>query len=193
MNSNSRKLVMTAILSAIASILMFISFSVPFMPFFIKLDISELPALIAAFAIGPVSGVLVCLVKNLVNVTQTTTAGVGELCNFLLGASFVIPAGIIYKYRKNKLGALLGSVSGAVLMGMLSVPINYFITYPMYQNFLPLEEIIKAYEEIFSGVNGLLSCLVIFNMPFTIGKGLLCAAITFLIYKHISVIIKGKR
>ena len=192
MKFNSRKLVMTAMLSAISAILMFVSFSTPFMPFFIKLDVSELPALIASFAIGPISGAAVCLVKNLINVTQTTTGGVGELSNFLLGVCFVVPAGLIYKYKKNRSGALIGSALGAVIMGIISVPINYFITYPMYQNFLPLEQIIAAYQEIMPGVNGLLSCLVIFNMPFTIGKGLICAAITFLIYKRISVIIKGK-
>ena len=139
MKFKSRKLVMTALLSAIASVLMFVSFSVPFMPFFIKMDVSELPALIASFAIGPLSGVMVCLIKNLVNVTQTTTGAVGELSNFLLGVCFVLPAGLIYKYKKNRVGALVGSVCGAVVMGLVSVPINYFITYPMYQNFMPLE------------------------------------------------------
>lgn len=192
MKFNSRKPVMTAMLSAISTILMFISFSVPFMPFFIKLDISELPALIASFAIGPLSGAAVCLIKNLINLTQTTTGGVGELCNFLLGICFVIPAGIIYKFRKNRSGALIGSAAGSIIMGLISVPINYFITYPIYQRFLPLDQIIAAYQEIMPGVNGLLSCLVIFNMPFTIGKGIICSAITFLIYKRISVIIKGK-
>ena len=192
MKFNSRKLVMTAMLAAISTILMFISFSVPFMPFFIKLDISELPALIAAFSIGPLSGAAVCLIKNLINAVQTTTGGVGELSNFLLGVCFVVPAGLIYKYKKSRLGALAGSASGAVIMGIISVPINYFITYPMYQNFLPLEQIIAAYQEIMPGVDGLLNCLVIFNMPFTILKGLICTAIAFLIYKRISVIIKGK-
>ena len=81
----TRALVMTAMLSAIAFILMFINFSVPFMPSFIKLDISELPALIGSFSLGPVYGVVICLVKNLLNLTQTSTGGVGELSNFLLG------------------------------------------------------------------------------------------------------------
>lgn len=192
MKFKSRKLVMTALLSAIASVLMFVSFSVPFMPFFIKMDVSELPALIASFAIGPLSGVMVCLIKNLVNVTQTTTGAVGELSNFLLGVCFVLPAGLIYKYKKNRVGALVGSVCGAVVMGLVSVPINYFITYPMYQNFMPLEKIIAAYQAIFPGVDGLLGCLVLFNLPYTVMKGILCAAITFVVYKHISVFIKGK-
>ena len=192
MISKTRKTVMTAMLAAISAILMFVDFSVPFMPAFIKLDISELPALIASFAMGPFCGAMVCLVKNLINLIRTSTGGVGELANFMLGACFVVPAGLIYKYRKNRGGALLGSVIGAVFMGLASVPVNYFITYPLYQKFMPLEAIIGAYKAIFPGVNGLLSCLVIFNMPFTIAKGIICAAITFLIYKRISVVIKGK-
>lgn len=178
-------------MGAIGTILMAISISVPFMPSFIKLDISELPALIAAFAIGPQSGVAVCLIKNLVNVTQTTTGGVGELSNFLLGTAFVLPAGLIYRKFKSRKGALCGSISGAVLMGIASVPVNYFLTYPIYQKFMPLEKIIAAYNAIIPGERGLLGCLVTFNMPYTMLKGLLCAAITFIVYKHISPIIKG--
>ena len=99
---NIRKIAMTGMLSAVSAVLMFLSFSVPFMPPFIKLDFSELPALFAAFALGPVSGVIVCLVKNLVNVFYTTTGGIGELCNFLLGVSFVLPAGMLYMKKKTK-------------------------------------------------------------------------------------------
>ena len=187
----TRALVITAMLSAIAALLMFIDFSVPFMPSFIKMDVSELPALIASFALGPVYGILVCLIKNLINLMRTSTGGVGELANFLLGASFVLPAGMIYKKFKTKKAALWSCVTGSAIMAVLSVPINYFITYPIYEKFMPIEAIIGAYEAIFSGVNGLLSCLLIFNMPFTLLKGILTSAITFVIYKRISKIIKG--
>ncbi|MCD8048940.1 MAG: ECF transporter S component [Clostridia bacterium] len=191
-NTNVRKIVVTAMLSAVAAILMFIDFSVPFMPSFIKLDISETPALIGSFAMGPAWGAAVCLVKNLINLTRTSTGGVGELCNFLLGAAFVVPAGFIYKYNKSRKGALIASLAGALCMAVLSLPINYFITYPMYTNFMPLETIVGMYQAIFPAVDGLLSCLVIFNMPFTFIKGILCAAVTFVIYKRISGVIKGK-
>ncbi len=97
---NTRKIAMTAILGAVATVLMFISFSLPIIPSFVKLDFSELPALIAAFTMGPVSGAVVCLIKNLVNLPFTSTGGVGELCNFLMGVTFVVPAGLIYKFRK---------------------------------------------------------------------------------------------
>ncbi len=192
-NGNIRKLTVTAMLAAMSSVLMFFSFSVPFMPSFIKMDFSELPALIASFAIGPLSGAAVCLVKNLVNLFFTTTGGIGELSNFLLGVFFVVPAGIIYKIKKDRLGAFIGSIVGAAAMAGLSVASNYFIVYPIYTKFMPLEAIIEAYQAIFSGVTSLLDCLIIFNMPYTFLKGLCSVAITFLIYKHISPIIKGTR
>ena len=192
-NGNIRKLTVTAMLAAMSSVLMFFSFSVPFMPSFIKMDFSELPALIASFAIGPLSGAAVCLVKNLVNLFFTTTGGIGELSNFLLGVFFVVSAGIIYIFIKFFLGAFIGSIVGAAVMAGLSVASNYFIVYPIYTKFMPLEAIIEAYQAIFSGVTSLLDCLIIFNMPYTFLKGLCSVAITFLIYKHISPIIKGTR
>ena len=96
------KMTMTAMLSAIAFLLMFLEFSVPIMPAFIKMDLSELPALIGAFAMGPVSGAMICLIKNLLHLFMTTTGGVGELSNFILGAVFVVPAGLIYQKWKGR-------------------------------------------------------------------------------------------
>lgn len=189
---NTRKLAVTAILGAAASALMFVAFSVPFMPSFIQVDVSELPALIAAFSMGPLSGVGVCLIKNLVHLLATTTGGVGELSNFLLGAAFVLPAGLVYKFQKNRMGAFLGALIGAVAMAVASLPVNYFITYPVYTLFMPMDAIIGAYQVINPNVHSLLDALVWFNMPFTFGKGMLSVAITFLVYKRISPIIKGK-
>ncbi len=188
-----RFIVVTGILSAVSAVLMMLSFSVPFMPSFIKLDFSELPALIASFSMGPLSGVLVCLIKNLINLPMTTTGGVGELSNFLLGTAFVLPAGILYRMRKTRKMALLASIGGSVTMALVGIPSNYFLTYPIYAKFMPLEAIIGAYQAIFPGVDGLLSCLLLFNFPFTILKGLLNTVLAFLVYKHISPIIKGTR
>ena len=95
--SSVRYMSVTAMLSAVAFILMFLDFSVPFMPAFIKMDLSELPALIGAFSMGPVCGILICLIKNVLHLFITTTGGVGELSNFLLGVAFVLPAGLIYR------------------------------------------------------------------------------------------------
>lgn len=187
-------LVGTAVLAAASAGLMFLDFSVPFMPSFIKMDVSELPALLAGFAYGPVSGVMVCLIKNLFNlIFHSSTGGIGELCNFLLGACFVLPASLIYKKSKNKKGAVLGAAIGAVLMAVLSLPINYYISYPVYQKFMPLEAIIEMYQAIFHGVDGLFECLLVFNVPFTLLKGLIDTLLCFLIYKPLSPVLHGKR
>lgn len=185
------RMAMIALLSALASVLMALSFSVPFMPSFIKLDFSELPALLAAFSIGPGAGVLVCLIKNLVNLIFTSTGGVGELSNFLLGAAFVLPAGLIYRLKRSRAGALIASGSGALAMAVLSLPMNYFVTYPIYTKIIPISTIISMYQAIFPGVDGLLACLVVFNIPFTLLKGLLNACICFAIYKPLSPYLKG--
>ena len=187
-----RMLTGTAMLSAVAYILMFLEFPIPMIiPSFIKMDFSELPALVAAFAYGPAAGVMVCLIKNLLHLMNTQSGGIGELSNFILGASFVVTSGIIYKKIHSKKGAMIGSVSGAVIMGIISLFTNYYIVYPIYTAFMPLETIINAYRAIFSGVKNLWDCLLIFNLPFTIIKGLCSAGITFLIYKPLSHILKG--
>ena len=118
-------LTVSALLGAVGFVLMMIEMSVPIMPVFIKLDFSELPALIAAFAYGPVYGVAVCLVKNLLHLFVTNTMGVGELANFLMGVFFVVPAGLIYNKYKSRKGALAASLVGAAVMGVACVLINY--------------------------------------------------------------------
>lgn len=185
----THKMTVTAMLSAAAALLMFLEFPVPIMPSFIKLDVSELPALLASFSLGPVYGVLVCLIKNLANLLHTSSAGVGELCNFLLGAVFVSTAGLVYAKMRSRKGALLGSFVGAFMMAVLSLPINYYISYPFYANFMPMESIIGMYSAIFPVVDDLFDCLLIFNVPFTLFKGLLDVGLTFLIYKPLSPIL----
>ena len=187
-----RKLAVTAVLGAVSAALMFVAFRVPLMPSFIQLDLSELPALIAAFSVGPVSGVAVCLIKNLVHLLVTTTGGVGELSNFLLGAAFVLPAGLVYRFRKDRVGALLGSLAGAALMALASLPSNYFITYPFYAMLMPMEAILDMYRAINPNVQTLMDALVWFNIPFTFVKAMLSVGVTFLIYKRISPVLKGK-
>ena len=136
---------------------------------------------------------LVCFIKNLINVTMTTTGGVGELANFLLGAAFVLPAGYLYRFKKNRVGALLGSMAGAVASAVLSFPINFLITYPFYAvAMIPMETIIGMYSALLPSVDTLEECLLIFNLPFTLLKGVIVTGLTFLVYKPLSVLIKGK-
>ncbi len=201
-SSNIFKLTLTAVLSAAAFVLMFVEFPVPVMPAFIKFDISDLPALFGAFALGPVYGVIIELIKNILHVVikGTTSAFVGELSNFLLGASFVLVAGLIYKKSKTLKGAVIASIAGAAVMGIICLPLNYFVVYPAYVKFyhLPLEAIIGMYKEILSPVaevptsNALFNCLLIFNVPFTFIKGVIDAIICIAAYKPLSKLMKGK-
>lgn len=191
----TRALTGTAMLAAVATILMYMEFPIPIMPAFIKMDISELPALIASFAYGPLSGIAVCLIKNLIKLPSTSTAAVGELFNFVMGALFVGVAGIVYKKNKTRKGAIIGAVAGALIMALVSLPYNYFVVYPAYvvMYHLPLEAIIGMYQAINPNVNGLLACLVTFNVPFTFVKGMVDALLCFLIYKPLSPILHGRK
>lgn len=193
--SKVRVLTGTAMLGAVAAVLMYLEFPIPIMPAFVKLDVSELPALIASFAYGPVSGILVCLIKNLIKLPSTSTAAVGELFNFVMGALFVGVAGLVYKRNKTRKGAIIGALLGALVMAIVSVPYNYFIVYPAYvvMYHLPLDAIIGMYQAINPSVDGLLACLLVFNLPFTFVKGALDAALCFLIYKPLSPILHGRK
>ncbi len=192
-----RNLTVTAMLSAVAFVLMFMDFPLPMiMPSFVQMDFSDLPELLGAFALGPVYGVLVALIKNLLHLLLAgSTNGVGELCNFLFGAVFSWVAGFIYQRSKTRRNAVLGAVLGAAAMAIVSVPLNYFLTYPAYVVIygMPLDTIIGMYQAILPSVDGLLECLVIFNMPWTLAKGLLNAVLCMLIYKPLSPILHGRR
>jgi len=191
-SANVRKITVTAVLAAVATVLMFISFNIPVMPSFIKLDLSELPALIASLTLGPVSGIAVCFVKNLVNLLFSTTGGVGELSNFILGSAFVLPAGILFKKYKSRKSVLIGSTLGAALMAVIGLFSNFFIIYPIYTAFLPMEAIMGMYQALNPNVETLWQALITFNLPFTFFKGMISTIIAFLIYKKLLPIINGK-
>ena len=194
---NARSLTVAAMLSAVAFVLMFLEFPIPMLiPSFIKLDISDLPALLGTFALGPVYGVAIELVKNLLHILLkgTSSAGVGELSNFLLGASFAFTAGWLYRRNKTRKGAIVACLTGAAVMALLCVPLNYFVVYPAYVVFygMPMEAIVGMYQAILPGNYGLLFCLTVFNLPFTLCKGLLDALLCYCIYKPLSPVLHGR-
>ena len=191
-DSRIRKMCGVAMLSAVSYVLMFLEFPLPFiMPSFIKMDFSELPALVASFAYGPLAGVIVCLIKNLIHLLNTQTGGVGELSNFVLGAVFAAVSGLIYKKFHTKKGAIAAAFVGALAMAVVSLFTNYYIVYPIYTVFMPMEAIIGAYKAIIPSVNSLWECLLIFNVPFTFFKGMCSVLITLFIYKPMSHLLKG--
>lgn len=191
-NVQIRAMVVTAILAAMSYILAMMSFSVPFMPSFIKLDVSELPALIGSFSLGPVYGVLICLIKNLLGLMNSSTNGIGELSNFLLGAMFVFPAGLLYQRNKTRKGAIIGSLIGAICMAVGSVFTNIFLVYPIYYNFMAKEAILSAYQLIVPAMKSVEQSIICFNMPFTFMKAMLSVLINLLVYKRLSPVIKGR-
>ena len=203
--SSTHKIVVTAMLSAAAFALMFIEVPIPaLIPSFVKMDISDLPELLGAFALGPVCGAVVCLMKNLLHliIKGTTSGGAGELCNFLLGVFLVVPAGALYRKLKPKdtanmsrqevkakglKAAIIGSLVGTVVMAVASVPLNFFVTYPIYAKmFGGMDLIVSAYQAILPSMKNLLQCLIVFNMPFTFVKGLLDVLLCLVIYKPLS-------
>lgn len=188
---STRYMAGVAMLSAVAFVLQYIEFPIPIMPAFIKFDFSDLPALIGAFAYGPLAGVIIEGIKNLIHCAVSQSATVGELSNFILGAVFTAVAGAFYNRNKTKKSALIGSLLGAVAMGLISIPSNYFVVYPFYYNFMPEEVVLSMYQAIAPSMKSIFQCLIVFNLPFTVVKGLLSAVITFLVYKKLSPILKG--
>ena len=180
-------------LSAVAVVLQYLEIPIPMLiPPFIKFDFSDLPALIGSFAYGPLAGVLIEFIKNLIHCAVSKSATVGELSNFILGASLTATAGFIYKHHKTKKTAIIGGLVGALVMGIMSVPSNYYVVYPFYYNFMPEETVLAAYQAILPSVSTIMQCLLIFNLPFTIVKGVVCALIAMPIYKPLTRVLKDQ-
>ena len=193
--TNTRKLVVTAMLSAIAAVLMIIEFPLPFIaPPFYKLDFSELPVLIGAFSLGPVAGVTIEAIKVVVNflLNGSTTGGVGEIANFVIGCSFVLPASLIYRHKKTKANAILSMVIGTVCMAVLGVFINAYVMIPIYSNFMPIEQIIQMGKDIVPFIKDTLTFCIFCVAPFNLIKGVLISTITAFIYKPLSRVIHPK-
>ncbi|MCH5317749.1 MAG: ECF transporter S component [Eubacterium sp.] len=180
-----KKITMIAMLTAIGVVLQYLEISIPFVPAFIKLDFADLPELVGAFVCGPVSGVLICLMRNVIHMLVSQSGFIGELSNFILGAVFALTAGIIYKKMPNFKGVIIGGVVGAIVMGIISLPSNYFLIYPLYYNVMGFPEpaILEMYQLIRPSTKNIAEALLVFNVPFTIVKALICVAMSVAIYK----------
>lgn len=184
---STNSLVKIALLSVISYILMLIELPVPLFPGFLKIDLSDMPALIGTFALGPAAGVIIELIKNLLHlITKTDTGGVGELANFIIGASLIIPAGVIYAKNRTKSSALIGMLLGTALMGIAGGLANYYILIPFYAKVMPIEQIIAWSASANGAITDLKTLILYAVVPFNLLKGIVISILTILIYKRIS-------
>jgi riboflavin transporter FmnP len=188
--SSTNKMVKTSVLSVIAFVLMIIELPVPLFPVFLKLDLSDLPALVGGFAMGPAAGVAIELIKNFLHfITRTSTAGVGELANFIVGSALVFPASYIYKMKKSKTQAFKALAVGTVSMAIAGGLANYFILLPFYAKVMPLDIIIEMGNAANVAIHDMKTLALYAIVPFNFIKGTVISAITLLIYKKISIIL----
>ena len=189
---NIRAMTVTAMLAAVSSVLMFFDFPLPFFPSFVKLDFSDLPALIGAFSMGPAVGVAVEFLKNLIHLMQTESGGIGELANFLVGAALVFPAGLLYQRNKTRRGAVIGMLAGSITMAVVGALANYFILIPFYTAFMPLDEIIKMCAAIIPAIDSFGEMILLSIVPFNLFKAAVVCTMTFFAYKRLSRLIQGR-
>lgn len=175
MKSNINKTVKVSLLVGVAFILMFIE--LPIIPIFpwLKMDISDVPALMGAFAFGPLTGILIEFLKVVMHflLTGSSTGGVGEVANFMIGVSFVAPAAFIYWRNKSKKTAILGMIVGLIAMEVVAIVANIYFLLPVYgMKMAPAE---------------LMEYVTIGLLPFNTVKGVVLSGLTYMLYKKISV------
>lgn len=179
--------------SAISVVLMFLEIPLPFAPSFYKIDFSEVPALIGGFAMGPVAGVLIEFIKILIHliIKGTQTAGVGEIANFAIGCSLVVPASLLYRRSKTKTHAIVGMAIGTALMTIVGPVLNAYVLLPAYATafHMPMDALIAMGTAVNSHINSLITFCLLSVAPFNLLKGVLVSIITMILYKHISPLI----
>ncbi|QUH18982.1 ECF transporter S component [Alkaliphilus sp. B6464] len=188
----TNSLVKISVLSVLSYILMVIDFPLPMFPPFLKLDFSDIPALLGSFAMGPMAGVLVQLVKVTLHLlTKTQTGGVGELANFIVGVSYILPAAIIYHRKKDRNHALIGLIAGTLVMTLAGAVVNKYITLPFYAAFSSMDAIVGIGNAVNSKIVDVNTLILYGISPFNILKGAVIAFVTLPIYKKISPILKN--
>ena len=190
-----RRITVTAILTAMAFILMYLEVPLPFMPPFLKFDFSEIPVLVGAFALGPVWGIVLELFKNLIHLPFTATAGIGELSNFINGSIFVGFSGLVYLKIHTRKGAAVAMAIGTLTLAVIAVPINAFITLPLYGSVMNFstEAIVGMSAKVNPLIKDKMTLLFFAFVPFNLFKGIVVSVFTFFIYKPVSKLIHRTR
>lgn len=178
-----------AMLSVLAFILMQFELILPMFPSFLKIDVSDLPAVIGAFAMGPFAGIAISAIKNMLHLLQTSTGGVGELANFFVASAMIVPASVIYMKNKTKKSALMGLIVGTVTMAIAGGFANYFVLIPFYTAFMPIDTIIELGTVVNPSIVSLETLVIFGIVPFNIVKGLVLSILTLVLYKRISPVL----
>lgn len=194
---STRKMAVTGMFSAIAVILMLFEFPLPFAPAFYKLDFSELPILVGTFALGPAAGVMMEFLKILLKlfIKSTSTAFVGDLANFVIGCSFILPASVVYAFKKSKKSAIVACIMGTLVMTVFGTAFNAVYLLPafakLYHN-MPIKDLIAMGAKVNGLVreDSIISFVVACVAPMNLIKGVSVSLVTLLIYKPLSPIIK---
>ncbi len=190
----TKKIVVIGMFSAIATVLMVFDFPVPFAPPFYKLDFSELPAMIAGFAYGPVAGVMVEFIKIVLKVLfkGTSTAFVGELANFVIGCGLIIPASMIYRMNKTKKTAVISCIAGTLTITLIGSLFNAIYLLPAFCKLygMPMEAIIGMGTKVNASITSVTTLVLLAVAPLNLIKGLINSLITMLVYKHLRKFIK---
>lgn len=195
----TRKVTMIGMLSAVATILMLFEIPLPFAPSFYKLDFSELPILVGTFAFGPAAGVMMEFVKILLKlvIKGTSTAFVGDLANFAVGCSFILPASAIYLFKKSKKSAIIACICGTLTMAVFGTAFNAIYLLPAFAKLygMPLEVILDMGTKVnpLMTPGSIVSFVVVCVAPLNIIKGTAVSILTMLIYKPLSPILKSSR
>lgn len=192
--SSARNISFIAMFSAIAAILMYIEFPLPFAPPFYQIDLSELPVLICTFYLGPVSGVVCEFCKILLKLLLkgTSTAFVGDFANFVVGCTLVLPASIIYHHKKTFRSAILGLTTGTLVMTIFGSLFNAVYLLPKFAQLygMPLEAIIAMGTKVNSAISNVSTLVFFAVVPFNILKGVIVSALTMLLYKRVKRLLK---
>ncbi len=194
---NARTIAQIGMLGAVALVLMLFEIPLPFAPSFYKIDFSEVPILIGSFAMGPVAGVLIELVKILLKLLTigSTTAGVGDVANFLIGISFCLPAAFIYRKMHSKKGAIIGMAAGTIFMTLVGCFLNAYVLLPTYAKAfqMPIDALVAMGTAVNGHITSLFTFVAFAVAPFNLLKGILVSLVVALIYKKISPILKQSR
>ena len=190
---NTKTMVKISVLGVIALVLMLLDFPLWFTPPFIKFDVSDVPSLIGAFALGPMAGVIIQLIKNLLKilVVGTNTVAVGELANFIVGSVFAYTAGLIYYKEKTFKNAVIGLIAGTITMTVVISILNYYVMIPFYAKAygMPLDKIVTISGAVNKYVVDLKSLIIYAIVPFNLLKGTVVSLVTILLYKRVSPIL----